>query len=130
MINGTVDIANASRMMKDKEMDMARENGIEPIEWVVGWDALAFSLHKDSPIDAMSLDQLANICGEEGGDCVAPSVATAIDRTYPIARPPFMYTAGQREGAIMGYMDWIQSDDGQCILQLFELGRNSHGVMA
>ena len=27
-----------------------------------------------------------------------------------------MYTAGQPEGAIKEYMDWILSDTGQCII--------------
>ena len=209
MINGTVDIANASRKMKDKEMEMARANGVEPIEWVVGFDALAVYVHKDNPIEGFVLSQLAEIYGEdgtadswtqigieipgcdsaeivrvsrqnnsgtyvyfkeavlgkerdyklgsrdmhgskdvvdlvlntpcaigysglayatdevrmpcitaeEGGDCVAPTVETAIDRTYPIARPLFMYTAGQPEGAIKEYLDWILSDEGQCIIQ-------------
>ena len=57
------------------------------------------------------------VAAEEGGDCIAPSVATAIDRSYPIARPLFMYTAGQPEGAIKEYLDWILSDEGQCIIQ-------------
>jgi phosphate transport system substrate-binding protein len=47
---------------------------------------------------------------------VSPTVATASDRSYPIARPLFMYTNGQPKGQIKEYMDWIQSDAGQCIL--------------
>ncbi|NIM00916.1 MAG: phosphate-binding protein, partial [Acidobacteria bacterium] len=39
MINGTVDIANASRKMKDRELQAARATGIEPVEFVVGYDA-------------------------------------------------------------------------------------------
>ena len=35
LINGTVDIANASRAMKDNEIEEARANGIEPLEHVV-----------------------------------------------------------------------------------------------
>ncbi len=52
----------------------------------------------------------------EGETCVAPSSDTAIDGTYPIARPLFMYTAGQPEGAVKEYLDWILSDTGQCII--------------
>ena len=53
----------------------------------------------------------------DGADaCVAPSVATASDRSYPIARPLFMYTNGEPQGEIKNYMDWIKSDAGQCIL--------------
>ena len=207
MINGTVDIANASRKMKDKEMKLAEEHGQHPVEHVVGYDALAVFVHKDNPVTSLSLQQLADIYGrgqkvtkwsdmgitvpgckdeivvvsrqnnsgtyvyfqetvlgkggkyrqgtldmhgskdvvdlventpcaigysglayatdhvkmvciaaETGGDCVAPSVKTASNRTYPIARPLFMYTNGEPEGAVKAYMDWIKSDAGQCIL--------------
>jgi phosphate transport system substrate-binding protein len=52
----------------------------------------------------------------DDGACVAPSVDTAVDRSYPIARPLFMYTAGQPTGALKTYLDWILSDVGQCII--------------
>ena len=45
-----------------------------------------------------------------------PSVAAAIDQSYPIARPLFMYTAGAPQGAVKTYMDWILSPVGQCII--------------
>ena len=207
MINGTVDIANSSRSMKDKEKGMAIANGVDPIEFVVGYDALAVYVHKDNPITTITIDQLKGIYGEGGaiekwsdigimmpdetkdeiirvsrqnnsgtyvyfreavlgktgdyklgsldmhgskdvvdlvektpgaigysgyayrtdhlklvpvsvGDApaVAPSVETAIDRSYPIARPLFMYTSGQPVGAVKEYMDWILSDAGQQII--------------
>ncbi len=208
MINGTVDIANSSRQMKDKELEAAKANGVQPIEWVVGYDALAIFLHKNNPLDSLTIEQLAAIYGEggaierwsdlgvevpgcgsgeivrvsrqnnsgtyhyfkevvlgrtgeyklgsrdmhgskdvidlvhntpcaigysglayatpsikmpcvqaeEGGDCVTPSVQTAVDRTYPIARPLLMYTAGTPEGAVKAYLDWVLSDAGQCII--------------
>lgn len=214
MINGTVDIANASRKMKEKEADAARKNGNDPIEYVVGFDALAVYLHHDNPLEKISIAQLADIYGENGeiekwsqlgievpgcesdeiirvsrqnnsgtyvyfqetvlgkdgeyklgsrdmhgskdvvelvgttpcaigysglayathevklgcvvpddtsdglsSPCVIPSVETAIDRSYVIARPLFMYTAGQPTGAVKEYLDWILSDAGQCIIQ-------------
>jgi phosphate transport system substrate-binding protein len=51
---------------------------------------------------------------------VEPSIDSALDGSYPIARPLFMYTAGQPEGAVAAYLDWIRSQEGQCIL--VELG--------
>ena len=207
MINGTVDIANASRKMKNKELKMAKDRGQNPIEHVVGYDALAVYLHPDNPINTLSLSQLKDIYGrkgkaknwsdlgvtvpgckgneivvvsrqnnsgtyayfkkavlgkkgkyrsgtldmhgskdvvdlvektpcaigysglayatdhlklacinKDGGDCVNPSVATAVDRSYPIARPLFMYTNGEPAGEIKKYLDWILSDTGQCII--------------
>jgi phosphate transport system substrate-binding protein len=61
LINGTVDIANASRKMKDKEVAAAQENGIEPVEFVVAVDALAVIVHPDNPVSELTIDQLADI---------------------------------------------------------------------
>ena len=208
LINGTVDIANASRAMKESEIEQARANGQEPVQFVVGYDALVVYLHTDNPLENVSLEQLADIYGEHGGteswsqlgvevpgcqgqeivrvsrqnnsgtyvyfreavlgkmrdyklgsrdmhgskdvvdlvqntpcaigysglayatehvklvcisktpgeDCVNPSTATAIDGTYPIARPLFMYTRGEPTGDTKTYLDWILSDEGQCII--------------
>lgn len=208
LINGTVDLANSSRKMKDREIAQAEERGIEPREHVVGFDALAVFLHHGNPIESLTLAQLAEIYGEgatltkwsdlgvtvpgcdsdeivrvsrqnnsgtyayfkeavlgkgreyelgsrdmhgskdvvdlvehtpcaigysglaytipevkmpciaseEGGECIAPSSETAADNTYPIARPLFMYTAGEPTGATGTYLEWILSDVGQCII--------------
>ena len=56
------------------------------------------------------------IAAETGAACVAPSVLTATERTYPIARPLYMYTAGEARGDVADYLRWILSDEGQCIL--------------
>ena len=61
LINGTVDIANASRQMKDDEIDAARENGVDPVEHVVAIDALAVIVHLDNPVSQLTIDQLADI---------------------------------------------------------------------
>ena len=53
---------------------------------------------------------------EESSDCVEPTIATAVDGSYPIARPLMMYTAGQPQGAVKDYMDWILSAEGQCVI--------------
>ena len=207
MINGTVELANSSRTMTTEELEAARANGHDPIEHIVGYDALAVFLHPDNPISSFTLAQLAEIYAEggtsntwsdigvtvpgcasdeivrvsrqnssgtyayfqeavlaereyklgsrnmngssevvdlventpcsigysglayategvkmpcvsssEGSECITPSVATASDRTYPIARPLFMYTAGQAQGALAEYLNWITGDAGQCVL--------------
>jgi phosphate transport system substrate-binding protein len=67
LINGTCDMANASRKMKDKELQNAiKKHGIEPVEHIVGFDALAVYVHKDNPIDSISIEELAEIYGEGG----------------------------------------------------------------
>jgi phosphate transport system substrate-binding protein len=209
MINGTVDIANASREMSQSEIDMAQKNGHDPKEFVVGYDALAVYLHPDNPISSFTFQQLADIYGEggsaenwsdlgvtvpgcssgeivrvsrqnnsgtyvyfkesilgdsmdyklgsrdmhgskdvvdlvaktpcaigysglayatpdvkmpcisaeEGSLCISPSEETAADGSYPISRPLMMYTSGAPQGAVKDYMDWILSEEGQCIIK-------------
>jgi phosphate transport system substrate-binding protein len=67
LINGTVDIANCSRQMKPEELERAEQNtGKRPVEFVVGFDALAVYVHRDNPLDEISIGQLAQIYGEKG----------------------------------------------------------------
>jgi phosphate transport system substrate-binding protein len=61
LINGTVDIANASRQIKPEEIAEAQANGIEPIEVVVARDAIAVVVHRDNPIERLSIDQISAI---------------------------------------------------------------------
>jgi phosphate transport system substrate-binding protein len=207
LINGTVDIANASRKIEPEELETAKQAGADPREFVVGHDALAIFLHHDNPMKQISIEQLAEIYGEGGkiehwsdlgvqvpgcqsdeiilvsrqnnsgtytyfreavlgnerdyklgsrdmhgskdvvdlvaktpcaigysglayaipeihmpcllnaaGACIAPTIDSALDGTYPISRPLFMYTRLAPEGAIKDYLDWILSTAGQCIL--------------
>ena len=54
---------------------------------------------------------------KKGDKGVAPTIATTLDKTYPIARPMFMYTAGEPAPHIKKYLDWILSDAGQVIVK-------------
>jgi len=67
LIDGTCDMANASREMKPKEIEKAKANrGQEPKEYTIGYDALAVYAHKDNPIDDISIEELAEIYGDGG----------------------------------------------------------------
>jgi phosphate transport system substrate-binding protein len=61
MINGTVDIANASRAMKPEEIAAAEANGIQPVQFVVARDAIAVIVHPSNPVDKLSLQQISDI---------------------------------------------------------------------
>ncbi len=61
LINGTTDIANASRKMKAEEYDLAVKNGEEPVEFVVARDAIAIIINPSNPIDKLSLQQISDI---------------------------------------------------------------------
>ena len=45
LLNGTVDIANASRELKQKEYEKAKELGIDPQEFRVALDGIAVIVH-------------------------------------------------------------------------------------
>jgi len=82
LIKGTVDIANASRNMKPEEMAQARANtGKMPVELIVGYDALAVFVHKDNPLDEISIDQLAGIYSEKGTITLWSQVGVQIPNT-------------------------------------------------
>jgi phosphate transport system substrate-binding protein len=61
LINGTVDLANASRQIKPDEIGQAEANGVEPVEFVVARDAIAIVVHPDNPVDRLSLEQISAI---------------------------------------------------------------------
>ncbi|MAU01858.1 MAG: phosphate-binding protein [Anaerolineaceae bacterium] len=61
LINGTVDIANASRDMKESEIEEAQANGFDPVEHVVAIDALAVIVHPDNPVSELTIQQLADM---------------------------------------------------------------------
>ncbi len=61
MINGTTDIAQASRAMKQEEIDAAKKNNIDPKEFRVGLDGLAVVVNPSNSVSELTLDQLRDI---------------------------------------------------------------------
>jgi phosphate transport system substrate-binding protein len=61
LISGTCDIANASRTIKEKEIALARQRGINPYEIKVGLDGLAVVVNPANPVSKLTLQQLADI---------------------------------------------------------------------
>ncbi len=75
LVNGTVDIANASRQIKQKEIDLAAEKGIIPVEHIIARDAIAVIVNPENPITELTLQQISDIYSgvytnwsEVGGD--------------------------------------------------------------
>jgi phosphate transport system substrate-binding protein len=57
----TVDIANASRQIKPEEVEQARANGVEPVEFVIARDAIAVIINPENPVDQLTIDQISDI---------------------------------------------------------------------
>ncbi len=58
---GTVDIGNASRHIKTKELASARENGVNPFENIVANDGIAIVVHKNNNVENLTLEQIKDI---------------------------------------------------------------------
>ena len=61
LINGTCDVASASREIKAKEIELAGKKGIAPKEFKVALDGLAVVVNPKNPVSKLTLDQLAGI---------------------------------------------------------------------
>ena len=61
LINKTVDIANASRKIKDEELGEAKSNGVEPVEHIIARDAIAVIVNPENPVSQLTLKQISDI---------------------------------------------------------------------
>ena len=61
LINKTVDIANASRKIKDEEVAEAQSNGVEPVEHTIARDAIAVIVNPQNPVSQINLQQISDI---------------------------------------------------------------------
>lgn len=61
--------------------------------------------------------KMLKVATKSGAPFVEPSVANALNKSYPLARSLQLYTAGEPEGAVKKYIDWILSPAGQKIVQ-------------
>src|SRR5215208_5699586 len=75
LINKTVDIANASRKIKDEEMAEAKSNGVDPVEHIIARDAIAVIVNPENPVSQLTLKQISDMYSgkisnwsEVGGD--------------------------------------------------------------
>jgi len=203
LINGTIDIASASREMKQEEKQQASDRGPEPVEFVVARDGIAVIVHPGNPVDELTVEQLSKIYTgaitnwsavggsdqkvsvlsresssgtyaffrehvmddqdyttdaklmpatsaiieataedqgsigyvglgyvaeagdrvkalevkvDESSDAVAPSEETVRSGEYGIARPLYLYSAGEPTGAAKEFIDFALSEAGQAIV--------------
>ncbi len=61
IINGTADIANASRLMKDKEIQQAVQNNVNPVRVVVALDSLCIVVNPNNPVQQLTVEDIAKI---------------------------------------------------------------------
>jgi phosphate transport system substrate-binding protein len=61
IIDGTTDIANSSRFIKDSEVKQAVDNGAYPVPFSVAYDCIIPVVHPDNAVDDLTIDQLQAI---------------------------------------------------------------------
>ena len=61
LINGTVDLANASRQIKPEEIEEAQSKGINPVEHIIARDAIAVIVNPQNPVSQLTLEQISDI---------------------------------------------------------------------
>jgi phosphate transport system substrate-binding protein len=61
LINKSVDITNASRLITADEKAAAEKNGVNPIEFTVARDAIGVIVHPDNPVSQLTRQQLSDI---------------------------------------------------------------------
>ena len=61
LLDGSTDIANSSREMKDKEFQLAKEKGVTVREITVAYDMIVPAIHPDNPVKNLSTGQLKAI---------------------------------------------------------------------
>jgi phosphate transport system substrate-binding protein len=61
LINNQIDIADASRSIKQTEIDLANDNGINPVEWKVALDGISVIVNVNNPLNELSYAQIREI---------------------------------------------------------------------
>lgn len=61
LIDKTTDIANASRAMKKEEIEKAKSNGGDPVEFIVAFDCIVPIVHPSNSLKNITVDQLKGL---------------------------------------------------------------------
>ncbi len=61
LINGTCDIGDMSRPMKDNEFAAAAAKGVQPVAHVVAYDGIAVVVNEANPVKAITMEQTQKI---------------------------------------------------------------------
>jgi phosphate transport system substrate-binding protein len=213
LVNGTTKLANSSRPIKPEEIDAAKKNGVDVVEFKTAMDALAVVVNAANPIEKLTIKQvgmiysgyinnwkavggpdkkilrytresnsgtyvffkehvlnnrdyaadaqtmpgtsavaeavskdpagvgfggvayfatnpklkIVKIAKDEKSEAITPlagggklNFEVVWSRTYPISRYLYVYSAGQPQGAVKDYIDWILGPEGQAIVEKVE----------
>lgn len=100
--------------MRDFKLGSIDQNGSKDVVTLVGKTACAIGY--SGMAYATPEVKMLNIAKKKGDQPVAPTSDNAANGSYPIARPLFLYTKGEPEGAVKEFIDWVLGVDGQKVV--------------
>ena len=107
---GQTDISNASRPIKDDEIAICEENGVEYTELQVATDALTVVVSADNDfITCLTTDELATLWGPEAEGTV--DTWDKVNPEFP-AEPIELYGPGTDSGTFDYFTDEINGEEG------------------
>lgn len=77
----------------------------------IGYSSMAFV--------TTSVKTLCIAKSKVNSDCIPPTIAFTLDKSYPLARPLYMITQETPNESVKNYLKWIMGPDGQEILRRF-----------
>ncbi|WP_254765052.1 PstS family phosphate ABC transporter substrate-binding protein [Natrinema marinum] len=119
---GNSDINGASRPIQDEELQNCQDNGVEPIEFQIGKDAVTMAVNNDSPIDCLSYDQLAQIWRQNGAETWSDVNSEWPDAQIKRFGPP----------STSGTFDWFRNNvigDAGSHIQQYEATENDNELV-
>jgi len=108
-VAGETDISNASRPIKDSEIESCQSIGREPVEFRVGTDALAVTVSQDNDfVEDVTMEELALIFG--------PAETWADVRSDWPTEPILRYIPGTDSGTFDFFVEEVFDEDEEPIL--------------
>nr|MCU0512072.1 phosphate ABC transporter substrate-binding protein PstS family protein [Anaerolineae bacterium] len=109
-VNAETDISNASRPIRQEEIDSCVANGRDPIGFFVGIDALAIAVSSENTfVDNLTLEQLAAVFS---GDA---TTWADVNAEWP-AEPIQIFSPGTDSGTFDYFVEEVFDDDAERIL--------------
>jgi phosphate transport system substrate-binding protein len=105
-----------------KEHVLKNKDFAAAVQTMAGTAALANAIEKDESgigyggIGYVKGIRALKVKKDDASPAIAPTMETAQDGTYPIARFLYLYTAGESTGTQKKFIDWVLSDDGQKVI--------------
>jgi phosphate transport system substrate-binding protein len=108
---GETDVADASRAIRDSEIEACAAAGIEYVELLIGVDALTVMTHPDTPVDCLNLADLYALFGPESDDVAtwqdAGTLAAELGSTtsYPADLALQITAPGEESGTYDAFLE-------------------------